>query len=183
MHCWLVDTGPDGPAAIDVEISTWAFDIKAPGKAAASTFNTGVLVASRMLGDASLPTNTTRSVWTAIATTAAEGYLEDIRISSTGTRGFTSKTSRPPQSPSSMPPVQQVSGSVKISKGATVSLITAVADNLLKGNGFDPSPEAAALATGTQLADITNEACEFWAEFWGKSSINLPAHPEVEDFW
>lgn len=67
--------------------------------------------------------------------------------------------------------------------GKTLSIVTALADNLLKTNNYDPTPDAKALATDSSASAVEAAAGSYWAAFWSKSSISLPSSPAVEAYW
>ena len=67
--------------------------------------------------------------------------------------------------------------------GMTLSIVTALADNLLKANDYDPTPDAKALAIDTSASAVEAAATSYWAAFWTKSSISLPSSPAVEAYW
>jgi alpha-L-fucosidase 2 len=67
--------------------------------------------------------------------------------------------------------------------GKPLSIVTALADNLLKTNGYDPTPDAKALATSSSASAVEVEAASYWSAFWGKSSVSLPSSPAVEAYW
>lgn len=76
-----------------------------------------------------------------------------------------------------------VGGILKLPSGVTVSIVTALADNLVTGNKHDPTPDALAAARTATPGDVEVSAAGWWTEFWGKSGISIPAEPEVEKFW
>ena len=50
----------------------------------------------------------------------------------------------------------------------------------------DPLPQATAViaaATPGSAAVIGEQASEYWATFWNRSSISLPSRPKVEEYW
>ena len=63
--------------------------------------------------------------------------------------------------------------------GPALSIVTALADNLLQGNAHDPAPDAKALATSSTAAAVAAAAASHWASFWGSrsASISLPSSP------
>ena len=69
--------------------------------------------------------------------------------------------------------------------GSTISIVTAVADNLLFDNSHDPIAPAQALASSTaaDIAELQSASDAHWASFWAKSSISLPSAPVVEEYW
>ena len=69
--------------------------------------------------------------------------------------------------------------------GGRLSIVTALADNLLQGNAHDPAPGAKALATSSTAAAVAAAAASHWASFWGShsASISLPSSPAVEAYW
>ena len=71
------------------------------------------------------------------------------------------------------------------SGGPALSIVTALADNLLQGNAHDPAPGAKALATSSTAAAVAAAAASHWASFWGShsASISLPSSPAVEAYW
>jgi len=81
------------------------------------------------------------------------------------------------------PARQSVSGVVTVVAGSHTSVVTAVVDNLVMGNGHNPTPDAAASATTVRPGEVTADAASHWRLFWAKSSVSLPTFPEIEDFW
>lgn len=73
--------------------------------------------------------------------------------------------------------------SVGLKNGHTISLVTAVSDNLQQGNGYDPTQDAVQLAQSASASDIASAAAVWWQRFWNQSSIALPGSPAVESYW
>jgi hypothetical protein len=78
-------------------------------------------------------------------------------------------------------------------KCTSLTLITTVLTNLDLGN-LSADPLAVLLASldgqeGTNhsglglAADIERRNSDVWAEWWGRSSVSLPAQPRLEEFW
>ena len=76
----------------------------------------------------------------------------------------------------------------------TVSVFTAFADNALRGSGSGAGAAAAVTAAATlaaataastagSAAAVAGARQRWWAGFWNKSSVSLPASPAVERYW
>ena len=72
-----------------------------------------------------------------------------------------------------------------ISKGATVSIVTAILSNI-DTNGVDPLPTTIAAVRALSAADlpaIRAGHSGWWNTFWSRSSLSLPTRPTIERFW
>ena len=72
---------------------------------------------------------------------------------------------------------------VQLRSGETVSIVTAIGDNLQQGNGHDPLAATLAAAEAASASKIAMDVESWWRQFWAKSSISLPQSPTVEAFW
>lgn len=74
---------------------------------------------------------------------------------------------------------------VFLSEGSWVSVVVAEAET--RGLSLvDPAPQAISLAAATitaPLSTIADDSDAWWLNFWGKSSISLPAWPSIQSFW
>lgn len=84
----------------------------------------------------------------------------------------------------------QATASVSVRSGANAGLSIVIAEAEAQTNQTDPSAAAAALAdsvlsapNGGGVAAVETAAQEFWAAFWARSDVSLPALPDVEDLW
>ena len=72
---------------------------------------------------------------------------------------------------------------LRLCPGVSVSLVTAMADNVVGAPGVDPGPAAARLAQTSQPAAVVAASWRRWQSFWNRSAISLPTAPLVEDYW
>jgi hypothetical protein len=80
-------------------------------------------------------------------------------------------------------PRSAIGGSIPLINGATISIVTAVADNMVEGNNHDPIPSAKALTKSHSPTEVQSAAASYWGAYWARSSIQLPSSQAVQDFW
>ena len=70
-----------------------------------------------------------------------------------------------------------------LSRGQTLTLVSALADNLITDSAEDPKPTAARLATAAQPSAVAAAATAYWRRFWDTASIELPSRPALRTLW
>lgn len=75
--------------------------------------------------------------------------------------------------------------SLALESGRTITIVSAVADNLLAWpSTSDPTPDATAMASNPSAAvDTAAASASYWSTFWSKSAVNFPSQPELEAYW
>ena len=170
------------PDEIDVQLITWAYTQGGrDGVAGPAAGNPGVYVASRNASRSSSIPQLTAAGARAVTSSVA------LRIN-----GATAAVAEPlhqhagvgrPRPPPPPPSRATTAATFKIKAGCTVSIVAAVADNVVEGNAHNPANEAVAAAVGANPGTVALAASAWWAKFYSKSSVTLPSSPVVEAYW
>ena len=170
----LLNVSWRGAGNANVTLSTWALHggytaaVSTGGNSAQAAGVVSRMLAANVSAAAASPF---RVMWSALATRVAAAP-------------------RPPAAPVRVVQnennVAQASRTVTLKNGEALSLIVALADNLLiagSNNALDPSANASALAASVSASSITLAAQEELQSFFAASSVSLPTQPAIENFW
>lgn len=171
------------PNELDIQLTVWAYNQSGRDGIAGQTQTaaSSVLYASRNASTKpSIPKLVAagaRAIQTSLAVRVVGASSSD---SDSGAFGAKPRPRPPPPSPPSRATAMLT---FKIKAGTTVSIVTAVADNVVEGHGHNPMPEAVAAAVGADPTAVAVAASSWWSQFYAKSNVSFPGSPDVEAYW